>query len=156
MRIILLISFFFSFNIAAQDLFKQRIRKISARKKSIFLDSGIFHNGAVKRVSTLKKIRHSFTKSTNVERIVFDFDIKKVPKIYGQIDYTKNRIRVDLFDTDLGKAVASFGDSRLVKNIDFFPLTNGMLSVELTFKSKVSADIFYLESPGRLVIDVKI
>jgi len=155
MKIILICSLFFSLSVNSQDLFKQRIRKLSTRKKAIYLDSGIFHNGATKRVSVLNKIRHSFSKEKNIERIVFDFDIKNLPKIYGQIDSNNKRIRVDLFDTDVGKSVQSLGNSKLVKNIDFFPLTNGILSVELTFKSQIAADIFYLESPGRLVLDVK-
>jgi len=155
MKLVFLMSLFFCVTVTAQDLFKQRIRKLSTRKKAIFLTNGIFHNGSIKRVASLKKIRHSYSKKNKVERIVFDFNINKIPKVYGQIEGDKNRIRVALFDTELGKSVQSLGDSHLVKNIDFFPLTNGILSTEITFKTAISADIFYLESYGRLVIDIK-
>ena len=142
MRFVLIIGILLSFTVSAQDLHKQRIRRLDTRKKSVFWNSGIFHNGATKRVSLLKNIRHSFTKSKNIERIVFDFDIKNLPKVYGHIDSKMKRIRVDLFDTDLGKTVKSLGKSRLVKNIDFFPLTNGILSVELTFKAAIKCRYF--------------
>jgi hypothetical protein len=42
-----------------------------------------------------------------------------------------------------------------LKSINFFTIEKDNVSVELQFSQKVSFDVFYLENPGRLVIDVK-
>ncbi len=62
-----------SFNSFSQNLLGERIRRISGTKKSVYFDSGIFHNGGPKRKSNLKAMRHSFTEKRGYERIVFDF-----------------------------------------------------------------------------------
>ncbi|PJB54161.1 MAG: hypothetical protein CO099_03135 [Bdellovibrio sp. CG_4_9_14_3_um_filter_39_7] len=43
----------------------------------------------------------------------------------------------------------------MVKGINVFPFKDETLSLELEFKKKVSIDVFTLENPNRLVIDVK-
>ena len=53
------------------------------------------------------------------------------------------------------KGISSFGKTQYVEAINFFPISRETLSVELKFKEKVSVDIFYLDNPGRLVIDIK-
>jgi hypothetical protein len=42
-----------------------------------------------------------------------------------------------------------------VEKVVFFPIEENHLSVEFKLKNKVSADIFFLDNPGRLVIDLK-
>jgi hypothetical protein len=49
----------------------------------------------------------------------------------------------------------SSGVSTFVENLNFFPITEESLSVELNLKENATVDIFYLESPGRFVIDIK-
>ena len=51
--------------------------------------------------------------------------------------------------------LSSFGNSRYVKSINFFPIQADTLSVEIIFKNDVSLDVFSLGSPARLVIDLK-
>ena len=41
-------------NLSAQDLTKERIRKLSSNKTSIYVENGIFHNGGVKQEAVLK------------------------------------------------------------------------------------------------------
>ena len=62
-------------NLFAQNLLEERIRKITGRKKSIYLDKGIFHNGTVKVESKLTRVRHSYSVKQGYERVVFDFSI---------------------------------------------------------------------------------
>ena len=158
MNKIILISFLLlSFSIQAQDLLNERIRSVSARKKSIYFDSGIFHNGNLKKTkSILREIRHSYVSSRGYERVVFDFSTELPPRIYGNISGKNKKLYIDFFNTSLKDEFASFGNSKFVKEINFFPIDKGMLSLEITFKKKVNSDVFYLSSPGRLVIDLKL
>jgi hypothetical protein len=151
---ILLTSFFCS-SVWAQNLMQERIRRISDRKRSIYLDTGIFHNGGPKVNSKLKAVRHSFSPKKGYERVVFDFTTDKLPRIYGYISKIENKLFLDLFETDIPAELTSFGDSKFVKELMFFPIQKDTLSVEVVFKSKVTLDVFYLSNPGRLVIDIK-
>lgn len=138
----------------AQNLMKERIRKLSGRKKGVFLQKGIFHNGNIQASSELKGIRHSYSPRIGHERIVFDFK-KKLPRLYGYISKKDKKVYFDCFKTKIFDSIGSFGNSKYVKEINFFPIDNDSLSVEIAFKEKVGVDIFYLKSPDRLIFDVK-
>lgn len=153
--IILVCSIFSCSSLLAQNLMTERIRKITPRKKSVYFSKGIFHNGGVKGPAILKAVRHSYTERTGYERIVFDFDSKEVPQIYGNISSKENKLYLDFFKSSLGKGIGSFGSSKFVKNIHFFNISKESLSVELIFKESINMDIFYLKAPGRLVVDIK-
>ena len=131
-----------------QDLLKERIWKISSRKKSIFLDK----ENPVRQ--KLTSIRNSYVKSRGYERVVLDFSTAQPPQIYGLIS-KDSKIFIDLFNTDLGEGISSPNHVKYLKNIDFYPIDSKSLSLELSFDKDVSFDIFYLENPGRLVIDIK-
>lgn len=139
----------------AQNLVEERIRRLDNRKKSVFLNRGIFHNGGPKVASSLKAVRHSFNSKLGYERLVMDFETSQVPRVYGHIATAEKKLYLDLFDTQIKGAIGSFGNSKYVESINFFPISQDTLSVEIHFKQSVSVDIFYLDSPGRLVIDVK-
>ena len=150
-----LITLLLSTSVAAQNLLQERIRRISDRKRSIYLDTGIFHNGGPKLNSKLKAVRHSFSPKRGYERVVFDFETNELPRVYGYISREENKLYLDLFETDVPSSLSSFGDSKFVKELLFFPIQKDTLSVEVLFKSKVTIDVFYLSNPGRLVIDIK-
>lgn len=139
----------------AQDLLKERIWKISDRKKSVFLDKGVFHSEANPRQQSLKDVRNSYMASRGYERIVFDFSSSKPPRVYGKIAEESKKVYLDFFNTSIGTNISELKNIKFLKNIDFFTIDEDGISVELQFNQKVSFDIFYLESPGRLVIDVK-
>ena len=145
----------FSFQVFGQDLMAQRIRKLTGNKKSVYFDSGIFHNGSPKGKSVLKKIRHSYVKKNGYERIVFDFTTQKLPRVYGHISGKNKRLYLDLFKTEISKNIGSFGNSKYVESINFFPIDEKSLSVELIYKNKANVEIFYLNSPARLVVDIR-
>ncbi len=153
--LIIFLTTVFSLSALGQNLLDERIRRISSRKRSIYLESGIFHNGGPKIDSKLKAIRHNFSSKRGYERLVFDFKTNKLPRIYGYIDGKSKKLYLDLFTTDLPDALNSFGDSRFVKSVNFFPIQNDTLSVEVLFKKNVTLDVFFLETPGRLVVDIK-
>lgn len=156
MKFLLLITtLIFSWTAFSQDLMVERIRKLTGSKKSIYFDSGIFHNGSPKTKAKLKRVRHSYIKKNGYERIVLDFDSNSLPRIYGHIAGKEKRLYLDLFKTDLDKGVGSFGDSQFVDSINFFPIDENSLSVELQYKKKVNVEVFYLNSPARLVIDLR-
>ncbi|NOT79495.1 MAG: hypothetical protein HOP07_10930 [Bacteriovoracaceae bacterium] len=138
-----------------QDLLKERIRKLSNNKTSIYVEKGIFHNGGVKLQSTLKSLRQSYNPKQGFERIVIDFTTNEVPKIYGHISSDEKKMYLDIFETNLAKDFSSPSNTRFVEKINFFPIESNHLSLDLKLKNKVIADIFTLENPGRLVIDFK-
>ena len=142
-------------NLSAQDLMKERIRKLSNNKTSIYIEKGIFHNGGVKQESVLKSVRQSFNSKQGFERIVLDFNSNQVPKIYGHISAADKKLYIDLFETTLSKDLQTIASTRFIEKINFFPIESNHISIEMNLKTKVTADIFYLENPGRLVIDFK-
>lgn len=142
--------------VKAQDLQNQRIRKLQGSKTAIYLTSGIFHTGGGPKIdSELRAIRHNYSAKNGYERLVFDFKTPKLPKVYGHISSDDKKIYLDFFDTTIGSELNSFGSSKYVESVNIFPLSKDSLSVELVLKDKLSADIFWLENPGRLVIDLK-
>ena len=142
-------------NLFAQDLLKERIRKLSSNKTSVYIEKGIFHNGGVKQESVLKSIRQSYNPKQGFERIVIDFSTNQIPKVYGHISALDKKLYIDFFDTTLVKELQSIGNTRFVEKVNFFPIESNHLSMEMNLKAKVNADIFFLENPGRLVIDFK-
>ena len=139
----------------AQDLLKERIRKLSSTKSSIYIEKGIFHNGGVNLESSIKAIRQFDNAKQGFERIVIDFNTSTVPKIYGHISAEDKKIYIDFFETTLAKDMQAVAKTRHIEKLNIFPIEENYLSVEFKLKSKVSADIFYLDNPGRLVIDLK-
>jgi hypothetical protein len=132
-----------------------RIRKIVPKKKAIYFDNGIFHHPGPKISTKLDAVRHSFSSSTGYERVVFDFNTNKVPKLYGHISSKEKHLYLDLFNAQLNPQIKSFGKSKFVKNFNFYNFSDDMLTAEIEFKEGLNFDVFYLENPGRLVIDVK-
>ncbi len=151
----ILIQAVLSSNLSAQDLLKERIRKLSGNKTSIYVDKGIFHNGGVKQEAVLKSIRQSFNPKQGFERIVIDFNSNQIPKIYGHFSSSDKKLYVDLFDTTLAGDLKTIASTRYIEKINFFPIESNQVSMEMKLKVNVTADIFYLDNPGRLVIDLK-
>lgn len=152
---LILMQSIFATNLSAQDLMKERIRKLSSNKTSVYIEKGIFHNGGVKQEAILKSIRQSFNPKQGFERIVIDFNSNQIPKVYGHISSQDKKLYIDLFDTTIAKDFQTIGSKHFVEKINFFPIESNYLSMEMKLKAKVTADIFYLENPARLVIDLK-
>jgi hypothetical protein len=139
----------------AQNLFEERIWKVSSRKKSIFLDSGVFHFNSQVKNSLITGIRNSYAPDRGYERIVIDFNNSSIPKIYGHISSKDQKLSIDFFGTSISSTQANLKNSKFVRSVDFISVDGKSLTMELALKSKVSFDVFYLENPGRLVIDIK-
>lgn len=155
MKWILLTLLILSANVSyGQNLLKERIWKISDRKRSIYFDKGVFHSDLKSNNQMLVDVRNSYVKSRGYERVVFDFGSAKPPKVYGYIS-NDNKIYIDFFNTVLEKAINPVSNVKHIKEINFYNIDSDSLSAEIAFGSNVSVDIFYLENPGRIVIDVK-
>ncbi len=153
-KIFILLTFVIG-NIAfSQSLHSEKIREIVTSKKSIYLKKGIFHKSGMKIDGNLSSIRHSFTANNGYERMVFDFSGKTVPRMYGYISSKNKKLYIDLFDTTLSENLGDFGNSKFIQAVNFFPVSKTTISLEVIFKEMVKVDIFHLESPGRLVIDI--
>ena len=152
---LLFITVFLTLPVLAQNLMEERIWKVAPRKKSIFLDSGVFHHNSNLKNAGISGVRSSSGQAQGYERVVIDFNTASIPKIYGHISSKGEKISVDFFDSNLATNQPLLKNSKNVKSIDFINVDGKSITMELTMKSKTSFDIFYLENPGRLVIDIR-
>ena len=151
----LLMFLFISLPLLAQNLIEERIWKVSPRKKSIFLDSGVFHHNSQLKNAGITAVRSSATPGQGYERVVIDFNTPSIPKIYGHISPADQKISVDFFESSIATSQPQLKNSKNVKSIDFINVDGKSMTMNLSMKSKTSFDIFYLENPGRLVIDIR-
>ena len=152
---LLFLTLFMSLPVLAQNLMEERIWKVSPRKKSIFLDSGVFHHNSNLKGAGITSVRSSATPGQGYERVVVDFNTASVPKMYGHISPKDNKISVDFFDSSIVTSQPQLKTSKNVKTIDFINVDGKSITMDLSMKGKTSFDIFYLENPGRLVIDIR-
>ena len=152
---LLFITLLVSLPVLAQNLLEERIWKVSPRKKSIFLDSGVFHHNSQTKNSGITSIRSSATPGQGYERVVIDFNTATIPKIYGHISNKEQKISVDFFETSIVTSQPQLKSSKNVKTIDFINVDGKSITMDLTLKNKASFDVFFLENPGRLVIDIR-
>ena len=141
--------------VLAQNLMEERIWKLSSRKKSIFLDSGVFHLNTGIQGSQVTSVRSSVVAGRGYERVVVDFNTPSIPRVYGHISSQTQKLSIDLFDTSVATAQPQLKNSKYVKNIDFISIDGKTLTMDISLKSKASFDVFYLPDPGRLVIDIR-
>ncbi len=151
---ILLLSLISVTPLMAENLMEERIWKVAARKKSIFLDSGVFHLNSALKESSISAVRNSVVSGRGYERVVIDFSTSAIPKLYGHITENK-KVSIDFFGTSLVAAQPQLKNSKFVKSIDFINVDGKTMTLEIALKGKASFDIFYLENPGRLVIDIR-
>lgn len=152
---LLFITWLMSLPVLAQNLMEERIWKVSSRKKSIFLDSGVFHHNSEIKNAGITSIRSSATPGQGYERVVIDFNSPSIPKIYGHISQKDQKITVDFFNAAVASRQPELKKSKNVKNIDFINVDGKSITMDISMKGKASFDIFYLENPGRLVIDIR-
>ncbi|MBA2403941.1 MAG: hypothetical protein H0V66_04150 [Bdellovibrionales bacterium] len=152
---LLFITLLMSLPVLAQNLMEERIWKVAPRKKSIFLDSGVFHHNSDLRNAAITSVRSSATPGQGYERVVIDFNSASIPKIYGHISPKDQKITVDFFGASIGTSQPQLKSSKNVKTIDFINVDGKSITMDLSMKGKASFDIFYLENPGRLVIDIR-
>lgn len=144
-----------SLPVLAQNLMEERIWKVAPRKKSIFLDSGVFHHNAVLKNAGITSVRSSATPGQGYERVVVDFNTTAIPKLYGHISPKDQKISIDFFDATIATSQPQLKTSKNVRTIDFINVDGKSITMDLSMKGKASFDIFYLENPGRLVIDIR-
>lgn len=142
-----------SVQVWAQNLNEERIWKIVPRKKAVYLNHGIFHLNQGSR-ATVTGLRSSYVKDRGYERIVVDFT-GGVPKLYGHIDANTQKLSVDFFDTSVNPQISALRNTRNVEAVDFLAIDKDQVTMEMRLKGKLNFDVFYLENPGRLVIDIR-
>ena len=151
-----LVIFFLFFPLHAHNLLDKKIRKIPSQKRNVFWNKGIFHNGDFSEKTSLKGLRHGLHEGEGFERLVMDFKGRRAPRIYGYLSSEERKIYVDLFNTSISEFRGLSGlEGRYITSINVFPIYADMLSVEIALNKEVTLDIFCLENPGRLVLDIK-
>ncbi len=69
----LILSFLLSAPVFAQNLMEERIWKVAPRKKSIYLDAGVFHHNSDISNASISSVRNSSVDGRGYERVVVDF-----------------------------------------------------------------------------------
>lgn len=149
----------YSIHIYSADLSRDNIFTIMPKKTSRYIKTGIFHSKGdffEKEYFFIEHLRHFYKKSLGYERLVFQFNAEKIPKIYGSILMKKKKIFIDFFKSKLKDNLTLLGQSKFVRSVKFYPIRKDTLSVEISLKNHVLSEIFYLTSPGRFVIDLKL
>lgn len=143
-------------NCFGTNIFGERIFNLVNAKRSLYLSKGIFHLNKQGSAATLKGIRNSNLKSRSFERIVFDFSTTSLPSLYGSISQDKNKIYIDLYDAKIDRSLMSKQPSyKKVSHINFMDIEKNRLIAEINLKTSSEIEIFYLENPARLVVDIK-
>ena len=142
-------------SVHAQDLLKERIWKLADKKRSIYFDKGIFHFDSKASTQVLNSMRNSYIPGRGYERIVFDFSSNSAPRVYGHIATKENKLYMDFFNVTMSKPMDAINNARFIEKIDFFNIDKGNVSLEMLVTKGVSFDIFYLENPGRVIVDIK-
>lgn len=143
----------FSLSVFAQNLNEERIWKLVPRKKAIYLSHGVFHLNQGGN-ATINGIRSSYVNDRGYERVVIDFE-NAVPRLYGHISESEKKVSVDFFNSGVNPSLKSLQNSKYVQSVDFLAIDKGQVTMEVNLKSKMNFDVFYLENPGRLVIDIR-
>lgn len=154
-KLFLLFIFFLQIFESVNGYENSDITEIKSTKRSIYRDSGIFHNGIKDSSSVLANLRHSGKKMESYERLVFDFSNGEIPQVYAHINQQENKLQIDFLRTQLSKSLKPNFKSHRVKEINFFPLADNILSTEMILKKNTYIEIFTLSKPARLVIDFK-
>ena len=131
------------------------VKDVPATKKSTYLESGIYQAGSFKNKAQLKSIRHSHRVNEKYERLVFDFGKSKLPEVYVFISSSSGKINIDLANTTISKRIKSNVKSNMIKEVNFFPLANNVLSTEVFVAKSTLVEVFQLKNPTRLVVDLK-
>lgn len=154
MKYFSLLMLLIGFSAFAQNLTEERIWKLGSKKKSIYLSSGVFHQNTG-TTSLISSIRSSSAAQQGYERIVIDFTGNAIPRLYGHISENEKKVSVDFFQTSVSPNLKSLTNTKYVQSVDFLAIDKDQVTMEINLKNKYNFDVFFLESPGRLVIDVR-
>lgn len=138
-----------------QNLNLEKAKKMEGHKTAVFMNQGVFYKGGPDLNSAIQSIRRSGDPGKNQERVVIDFSTANPPKIYSYLSDSEKILYVDFFNTEIKDKKLQLLNSTFVESINFYPWKGGSLSMEIKLKEKVFCDLFYLDTPGRMVIDIR-
>ena len=146
----------FCFGQNLNQLNQEEIRKMEGHKTGVYVPKGVFYKGGEKLSSSIQSIRQSGDALKSTERVVIDFSTPNTPKIYSYLSDSEKILYIDFFNTEIKDKKLELTNSMFVDSINFYPWKkDGSLSMEIKLKERVFCDLFYLESPGRMVIDIR-
>lgn len=160
MRQILMITFFLALIPLSysQNVLKENTWVLASSKKNIYFEQGIFRLNAATQQSTpvlLQNIRTNFNKKTQQERIVIDLSGNSLVSLYGSVLSSKKKVTLDLMQVAKSESLPNAIKGKFLQSVDIYIIEPKLISLEFNFDSVYSFEIFYLENPMRVVIDVK-
>ena len=148
----LILFFIFFCNFANSSI---SIREIHKTKKSVYVEHAIFQAGLDGVKGEVSALRHARNSQRGFERLVLDFKGEKLPETYVFVSSKDGKLNIDLSSTSLRPTVRPHIKSNMIKEVNFFPLANDILSMEVYVDKNIYVEVFQLSSPTRLVIDLK-
>ena len=129
---------------------------MSGRKLDKYFNQGFVKNKseAVVKESELKKIRAFYKKEKGYERVVLDFSTDKLPKTMVYLSSDEKRLMVTMLGTSRDRPTIP-KKTEMFSTYNVFKIDDST-TVEMTFRRPKEIDVFYLESPARLVIDARV
>lgn len=151
------ILFYSPTNLYSQNLLKENSWVVDGNKKNVYFDQGIFRlsRPAPKVPPQLTNIRSHFNKKTKQERIVLDFTGDEVPSLYGNISPAKKKLALDVLQAEKSESFPTTIKGKLLQSVDVYIIEPKLMTLEFNFDNSYSFEIFYLQNPTRVVIDVK-
>ncbi len=132
--------------------------KIIDKKENNYFSKGIFNNLTNLKTnatsSKLMNVRHFYSKDKKYERVTLEFE-GAVPIFHGSLISSGTKLSVDFKSLTLSKNIEVFQKGYLVQNVMFMSFEKESLTFEMNFKDNIEVEVFYLNSPSRLVFDIK-
>jgi hypothetical protein len=145
----------FSNHSFAQNLNQEKAKKMEGRKTGVYVQEGIFYKTGQEIKTELQNIRRSGDSAKSQERVVIDFSTANVPKVYSYLSDSEKILYIDFFNTEIKDKNPTLANSTFVDSINIYRWKDNKMSMEVKFKERVFCDLFYLDTPGRLVIDMR-
>ncbi len=156
-----------SFHGFAQNLLQESTWQLTGEKKNFYSNQGVFFydlkkvqsitapKASQKDVSTLIAIRSRFDKGKKTLRLVLDFSSPQMNPLYGHISAEKKKLFIDFFQTIPAEAINKSIKTTFLESINILQIEKNSTTVEMQFSDKYLFEVFTLNNPARLVIDIK-
>ena len=145
----------FSNHSFGQNLNQEKAIKLADKKNPFYKNQGIFYKSGPNINSSIQSIRRSWDPKKSEERVVIDFSTTDSPRIYGYLSESEKILYLDFFNTEIKDKNPTLANSNFVDSINIYQWKDNKISMEVKFKERVFCDLFYLDTPGRLVIDMR-
>lgn len=136
------------------------VYKTEPKKTQVYIHEGIIEGGESEvNASFVTNIRRS--KNADFERVVLDFDSKKIPAFHISVEPKMKRILFTISGNTKptfngAQILKQFKKSGIIDSIELFPkIDEKNWTFNIKLKRDVPVEVFTLSQPERIVMDLK-